>query len=131
MRILVCGSREVNGLTSSSVMTLLVTTLRWFQVDPASVTIVHGAARGADRLADIAAKRLGLAIEAHPADWNTHGKQAGFKRNIEMLETLDPARDIVIGIWDGKSPGTRHTLSWAQSLGLRGFNIRPETLAQS
>lgn len=126
MRILVCGSREVNGLTSVSVATLLVTTMQWLGINPADVTVVHGAARGADRLADIAAKRLGLAVEAHPADWSL-GRDAGFRRNIEML---DSNPDLVIGIWDGKSRGTAHTLQHAKARGLRGFTISPSVLAQ-
>lgn len=55
---------------------------------PENVTIVHGACpRGADALADeIATGWTGLTVERHPADWDRHGKAAGFRRNAEMVD---------------------------------------------
>lgn len=52
---------------------------------PHDSVIVHGAAPGADTLAHLAAKRLGLKVEPHPAKWKQHGKRAGILRNREML----------------------------------------------
>lgn len=51
------------------------------------VTIIHGAARGADTIADICAQLLGYEIERYPANWDEHGRAAGPIRNQEMLDT--------------------------------------------
>jgi|ERR1022692_1162109 hypothetical protein len=51
-----------------------------------NVVVVHGACpKGADRIADLVARELGLRVERHPADWTRHGKRAGFVRNAEMV----------------------------------------------
>lgn len=115
--------------------------LIWVEIEllPKDCTIVHGAQgvfrkekvwipgrsdpvwhetrdveSGADMLADEVARRLGLAREKHPAKWRVNGsfdRQAGFKRNIEMLES---GVDFVLAFWDGSSPGTAHTLREAK-----------------
>jgi hypothetical protein len=46
---------------------------------------VHGAARGADQLADAVARNWGWTPERHPADWARHGRAAGFRRNAAMV----------------------------------------------
>lgn len=55
--------------------------------DPSHITIIHGAARGADTLAAAAAMSLGMNTEAHPADWKRWGKAAGMIRNREMIDS--------------------------------------------
>lgn len=49
------------------------------------------------------------------ADWATHGKSAGFKRNIAMLDT---GVSHVVAFWDGESRGTLHTIQAAHKRGL-------------
>lgn len=49
--------------------------------------LVHGAARGADALAEtwgMAHEVRGVVLEPHPAWWDMHGKRAGPIRNEEM-----------------------------------------------
>lgn len=48
--------------------------------------VVHGNAQGADRLADRAARSLGLKAEPHPARWRTEGRAAGPLRNQRMVD---------------------------------------------
>lgn len=48
------------------------------------VVVVHGDARGADRIAATLAEEFGWATEPHPADWNL-GKHAGPRRNARMV----------------------------------------------
>ena len=80
--------------------------------------VVHGAARGADTLASRAARELGVAQIACPADWDTHPKRAGLIRNQEMLAHKP---DMVIA-FPGKS-GTGHMVSIADRAGVPVFRI--------
>lgn len=52
----------------------------------ADTVLVHGDARGADRLAAETWSTWGMPVEAHPADWAQHGKRAGYVRNAEMVD---------------------------------------------
>jgi hypothetical protein len=63
--------------------------------------LVHGGCpEGADALAVKVARQLGVpesGIERHPADWDAHGRQAGFIRNAEMVAT---GADVVLAFID-------------------------------
>jgi hypothetical protein len=50
------------------------------------IVIVHGDATGVDESFATAAKGLGIAVEAHPADWDRLGKRAGPIRNQQMVD---------------------------------------------
>lgn len=72
--------------------------------------IVSGGAKGADSLgAEYAVDEHILLTEILP-DWDTHGKSAGIKRNFKIIDLSD----IVIAFWDGKSPGTKHAIEYAE-----------------
>lgn len=79
------------------------------------IEIVAGGARGADRLAERFAKRRDFTLTIMKADWNTHGKSAGYIRNKEMADYAD----YLIAFWDGSSPGTKHMIDTAKENGLR------------
>ena len=78
------------------------------------IQIVCGMARGADRLGERYAKENGYKVIYLPADWDSDGKSAGFKRNIKMAEIAD----ALVAFWDGKSTGTKHMIETAKSKGL-------------
>ena len=109
MKVLVCGSRS---WTSPYPVRLRLYDLAQANRD---LIVIHGAARGPDRAADDAAKDFHLRSEAFPADWEKHGKRAGFVRNLQML---DEEPDLVLAFWDGKSRGTEHTISEARKRGI-------------
>lgn len=73
--------------------------------------VIHGDARGADKIAAIQAQELGFWVEAHPADWDKHGKRAGILRNLEMLER-EP--DVVLAFRVNGSLGTTHMIEAAR-----------------
>ncbi len=48
--------------------------------------IIQGGANGADKLAREFALEHGIACQTFEADWDTHGKSAGPRRNASMCE---------------------------------------------
>lgn len=84
MKVLVCGSRYWTDESSIR---------RELEKLPIDTEIVHGGARGADSIAGKIAKELGLKVTVFPAQWDLHGKSAGYIRNQQMLD-YDP--DLVL-----------------------------------
>lgn len=76
------------------------------------VSIISGMAKGADSLAVQWAKENNIELYEFPADWNTHGKSAGYKRNTEMGKAANGA----IIFWDGQSKGTNHMINIMKQL---------------
>jgi hypothetical protein len=76
-------------------------------------TLIHGDARGADRIAADIARMWTWPVEAYPADWEQHGFAAGPIRNKFMIEQGNP--DLVYAFWDGKSKGTLDAIRKAVS----------------
>lgn len=103
VRLCISGSRDfVNLHLVEQVLACL----------PPDTVIIHGGARGVDMVADRAARKLGLAVEVFPAEWNKYGRAAGMIRNREMLKRADK----LIAFWNGKSPGTRGAVEIAKEL---------------
>lgn len=113
-RILVTGSRN---WTSWTAVDHALTRARWDLAAGGPVTVVHGACpTGADFLAGSwAGSVAGVTEEAHPADWNTHGKAAGPIRNQEMV---DAGADVCIAFLMGDSRGTRDCMRRARAAGI-------------
>lgn len=82
---------------------------------PPDTTVVHGAAQGADRLAEQEAQKWGLLVESHPAEWGSLGKRAGLIRNAHMASL---GADLCIAFWDGRSTGTAHMMEEARKRGI-------------
>jgi hypothetical protein len=107
MIVLVCGSRS------------------WRDADrirfklrelPRGTVIIHGGARGADRIAAEVARALGIEERPYLPDWDgPDGKRAGMVRNVAML---DAKPDKVLAFWDGSSTGTAHTIDGARKRGI-------------
>jgi hypothetical protein len=81
MRILITGDRSwaCHELAAAVIRRLVA------RYGP-DITIVHGDAAGVDKSFATAAEDLGVAVEAHPADWSRLGKSAGPIRNREMVQ---------------------------------------------
>ena len=110
MRVVVSGSREWGRIPEERerVYERLVAL-------PPDTIVLHGNARGADEIADQAARYLRLKREPHPADWRMLGRRAGIVRNVQMLDTQP---DLVIAFWDGESRGTDHMIQTARKRGI-------------
>ena len=79
-----------------------------------SITIISGTARGVDRLGERYAQENGLECVRYPADWDRHGRSAGYKRNELMAKNATH----LIAFWDGQSRGTMHMINLAGKAGL-------------
>lgn len=75
--------------------------------------IISGGARGADSLAEVYARKNEIEVKIFPADWNKHGRRAGYLRNKEIVEECD----YLIAFWDGNSRGTAHSIELARAQG--------------
>lgn len=74
------------------------------------IIIISGTAKGADKLGEKYAKEKGYEIERFPANWDEHGKKAGYIRNSEMADHAH----ALVAFWDGISKGTKHMIDLAE-----------------
>lgn len=110
MRILVTGSRDwADGWSIASALHGAVA--EWFPI-AAPVVVVHGGARGADALADSAARAAGWAVEVHRAKWALYGKAAGHLRNQEMVAA---GADLCLAFIHNGSRGATHCAALADA----------------
>ena len=117
-RVLVCGSRDgLDGLAFAQVDRCVGKVLE--ELGARDAEIVSGAARGGDAFGEQYAKAHGLPVARFPAEWDKHGKSAGFRRNLQMVDYLKerPGRGVVIAFWNGGKP--RHHAHGLQRLRLR------------
>lgn len=117
IRIIVAGGRDFNnyGLLK---LTLKEYIERLEIVDLSQVTIVSGAAKGADTLGEHFAYDYGIDIRRFPAKWDEFGKSAGIIRNCEMCNYAGQAAGVLFAFWDGKSRETKHMITIAKKRGL-------------
>jgi uncharacterized protein YeaO (DUF488 family) len=110
MRVLICGDR--NWIKKETIRKRLES-LPWNSI------IIHGDARGADKIAGSVAEEMGLRVEKYPAEWQKHGRSAGPRRNIQMLSEGKP--DLVIAFHTdiSASKGTKHMLKISQKAGVK------------
>ena len=110
MRLLICGDR--NWADSDMILDALLE-----YVHMPDIVIIHGAARGADRIAGAAAKELGMKVEEYPADWKRYKYSAGPIRNQVML---DAKPDHVIAFHNSieTSKGTGHMVHITKKSGV-------------
>jgi hypothetical protein len=112
MRVLVCGSRDYTDDWP------LRAVLEWV-CKVSDLTVIHGAAPGADsQFGDLASLRGAEVIE-YPADWDKHGKAAGPIRNQQMLDEGKP--EVVIAFVNKplvESRGTNDMVQRARRAGL-------------
>lgn len=109
MKVIIAGSRE--GVKYSDVIDSIKES--GFNI----TEIVSGTARGSDKFGEQFAEDNGIPLSRFPANWNKHGKSAGYVRNTEMAEYAD----ALIAIWDGESRGTKHMIDIANKKSLLSY----------
>jgi hypothetical protein len=77
--------------------------------------VIHGDARGLDRIAGAWATMNGINVRAMPADWARHGRAAGPQRNARMLLQKP---DVLIAF-----PGGKGTADMVQKATLAGVRV--------
>lgn len=109
MRVIICGSRDWSDPRP------IRTVIDSLALSDRNLTVVHGAARGADAIAGEIARSMGVREEPHPADWTGQGRAAGPLRNRLML---DLGADIVFAFkedfdWSFARGGTENMVKIA------------------
>lgn len=107
-RILITGSRSWEDAV------VITEALDYYGGDYA-VVVSGNCPLGADAMAEDAADELGMDVELHPADWDTHGKRAGFLRNAEMVNL---GADVCLAFIRDESKGATMTANLAQKAGI-------------
>lgn len=90
------------------------------RLTPDDTAIVSGTAKGADQMGEHWAWAHGFEVMRFPAQWDVHGKRAGYIRNEQMLE----AATHLIAFHDGVSRGTAHMIDIARKKGLKVVVVR-------
>lgn len=126
MRIIIAGSRTFNnyyGLREGC-KNLIEFFLKGQQITKEDIEIISGGAQGADRLGESFAKEFKLKLKKFPADWDTFGKSAGYRRNEEMAKYASgDTNNALFVFWDGKSKGTKHMIDLAEKYGIMTFRF--------
>lgn len=118
MKVIVAGSREIRASLNAVMdedVELVEHAVKRSGFDVTEV--VSGMAHGPDMAGMRWAERHGIPVRRFPANWDLHGKRAGYLRNIEMAHYAD----ALIAIWNGRSAGTKHMISYAKSQGIDVF----------
>lgn len=112
MRVLVCGGRDfgVEYPEYSWIWQVLDT----LYADDEDMQIISGMATGADTAGADWARARGVSLFSFPANWDKHGKAAGYIRNKQMLEEGKP--DLVIAFPGGR--GTANMIKLARDAGV-------------
>lgn len=107
VRIIVAGSR---GWDDYRLLNDVISTVVSMLDQP--VLFISGKAKsGADDLIIRWCEENEILCMECPADWDKHGKSAGYVRNAEMAEI----GNRLIVFWDGVSKGTKHMIDIAKA----------------
>lgn len=116
VKVIIAGGRE---FTDYAVLKNVCDHMLSNVKDNSKLTIVSGGARGVDKMGERYAVEHGINLVVMNADWETHGKSAGYKRNQEMADVSTH----LIAFWDGKSRGTKHMIDIAKRDGLKSHLV--------
>lgn len=111
--MLVCGGRDFADLRLLHFQLDMIHYARGTKGGDIDV-LIHGDAKGADRLARDWARSRGVPIAAFPADWKKYPKFAGPIRNRKMLVVGKP--ELVVAFVGGR--GTQDMVRQARRAGV-------------
>ncbi len=94
MKVAVIGSRGIGNINLEEYL-------------PEGTTeIVSGGARGVDTCARKYARERGIPLTEFLPDYESFGRGAPLRRNIEIIDYAD----LVLAFWDGQSRGTQFVI---------------------
>lgn len=108
-KLIVAGGRDFNDY---ELLSRVIMDMANKEYPDRAISIISGMAKGADALGYFFAIKHNVVKYSFPADWNKHGRSAGFIRNKEMGNFADG----LIAFWDGKSKGTAQMIQYMGSL---------------
>ena len=131
IRILVCGGRDYgrrwNGTEwvedveqVNRLFKVLDKALAASRLTGKSFILIHGGARGADRLSGEWAKERNVETIVFYADWDTHKKAAGPIRNQKMLTNGKP--DAIVAFKGGN--GTAHMIRIGRKANVPVYEVK-------
>ena len=107
MNIAIVGGRDFSDYT------LLKERLsRYISIYGVPENIVLGGAKGADTLAAQFATEMDIPLLVFKPDYQKYGRGATLVRNTQIIENAD----VVFAFWDGKSKGTKDSITKAKKL---------------
>jgi hypothetical protein len=109
-RVLITGSRTWTD--AAVIRTALAKVWQW---GPDTVLVTGACPRGADRLAEECWTHWGGTVERWPADWNRHGRAAGYRRNQDMV---DASAVGCLAFIRAHSRGATHCATAAEQAGI-------------
>ncbi len=118
MKIIIAGCRDIIGRVSFNLVTYAMAECKFRPV----LEVVCGMAPGIDMAGHWWANRNKIPVKQFPADWKTHGKFAGPRRNYEMARYAD----ALVAIWDGESKGTANMIGAMKKLKKPVFVVRTD-----
>lgn len=84
--------------------------------------VIHGGCpTGADAFAEQWCIRTGTPQDVHMAEWDRHGRRAGYLRNAAMIREQP---DLTVAFFHGESKGTRMTVKLALDAGIEVKSYR-------
>lgn len=112
LKIAIAGSRGITDY--SALLTALSKALEAGVLVPArSFEVVSGGARGVDMLARRYAQETGYPLtEMKPQYRHNNDRGAPLRRNEDIANYAD----VLVAVWDGRSPGTRHVIDYMKSI---------------
>ena len=106
-RIIIAGGRDFDDV---HLVALTLSNLLPDDTTPDSIQIVSGGAKGADAMGELVARDNNINLAIFPAQWDTHGKRAGYVRNQLMADNAD----VLLAFWNETSKGTKHMIDIAK-----------------
>lgn len=110
IRVIIAGSRNFNDydFLRKNVGVLINAKCTITNIPIEDIEIIHGDARGADRLAGMLAQKNNLKCTVFQPDWQNLGRKAGFFRNKDMAKyAAEVEHNMLIAFWNGESKGTK------------------------
>jgi hypothetical protein len=112
MRIIIAGGREFADYEYLKEQMDILISLEEAGIE---IEVVCGMARGADSLGKRWAEERGHKVIEMPANWELHGRSAGYKRNEQMaIKAKEDLNNMLAAFWDGKTRGTSAMIDLAK-----------------